>query len=282
MKKVLTIALLIAAFGVLFIGCGKDNEIDDQTAIGELIGTSGMFGQDMNYAEPVQMASSRSPIWPLFFWRSIVAGTRTRSVDVSGSTAEVTVQIPFTGLFNIITGTDTLPDTLQKTEADNAVISVSLERTGAITDPHRGWEITGVSGIDWTSSPSTTKNIVSVTIISSSGLINETFSDITVKRAPDDLPTVGLGDTVTITVITGDSTDLVFLHAHNSRSRFTSNGDGSFTGTWVTDTSSANYGGYRHCAFDVISHPTLFDNTAAYDAKAWGFLYKFVDAPVLE
>jgi hypothetical protein len=71
-------------------------------------------------------------------------------------------------------------------------------------------------------------------------------------------------------VDTGDATDSAWLHVHRARrTAMTSNGDGTFTGHFV----SSDRPGPRHFAVDVLSNGTLYDDVAPYDNVAWGMLY---------
>jgi len=59
------------------------------------------------------------------------------------------------------------------------------------------------------------------------------------------------------------------------RRSFVNNGDGSFSGTWVTAQLPLGASPYRHAAIDVIRHDTL-DGEDPYDSKVWGVIYRIM------
>jgi hypothetical protein len=62
---------------------------------------------------------------------------------------------------------------------------------------------------------------------------------------------------------------VVLFYDHDERRRFTNNGNGTYTFTFT----AGRFIGLRNFGIDVLSHGTLFDDTAAYDSNAWIFPY---------
>jgi hypothetical protein len=172
-----------------------------------------------------------------------------------------------------------------KPTVDIATRSAYFERKDPVDSPHRGWRLIQVSGLLIESSPST-REIDSVHVRTSKSNYDTTItlSYINDCRELEDLFTFGLDDTVTLTVFTTDPADSVYLHAYSHlfpllshvRRNFFNNGDGSFSGSWVTTSSIADTVAYRHAAIDVLKHSTL-DGDDGYDSQIWGVIYRIKD-----
>lgn len=105
-----------------------------------------------------------------------------------------------------------------------------------------------------------------------------TEGDMTRITLRDSILTFHFGDTITLTVTTGDATDSVYLHTLNfycrpHRRSFVNNGDGTFSGSWVINADTMSVDRYRHAAIDVIKHSTL-DGDDPYDSRIWGVIYR--------
>ncbi|KPL02283.1 MAG: hypothetical protein AMJ90_06275 [candidate division Zixibacteria bacterium SM23_73_2] len=174
---------------------------------------------------------------------------------------------------------------ISKPIKDVAQRNAYFERRGFVNSLHRGWRLIEVSGL-LVESSDCTREIDSVRIQSSNSQYDTTITQdyITDSHLLEDLFTFDLKDSITLTVYTTDPKDSVYLHAFshlfphlfNVRRSFDNNGDGSFSGTWVTRSDIADMVAYRHAAIDVIKHSTL-DGEDPYDSKAWGIIYRLKD-----
>jgi len=220
-----------------------------------------------------------------FFWRKIIS--RTRTINISIYPADATSIYPYA----YVTVIDTLYGELHilgkdangyrihliKPLTDEAVKSAYFVKIGRNDSPYRGWRLEGVSGLLSHSVPICTRVINQVHLVSSVYDRILTKEDITGITLRDSILTFNIGDTITLTVVTADSTDLVYLHtpSYNCRPHrrsFDNNGDGTFTGTWAIEDMPGAYGRH-HFAIDVIKHSTL-DGDDPYDSRIWGIIYR--------
>lgn len=227
-----------------------------------------------------------------FWWRRIFWGQTERSIDIDVHPVDLDHPYPYAN----VTVTDTLIGELHlikksgqgswswsdKPITDIATRSAYFERRRPIDSAYRGWDIIKVSGLLVESLPNT-REIDSLHIKSTLSGYDTTITETNIAQCIliDNLFTFGEEDSITVTVYTGDPTDSVYLHAYSRllpflihvRSSFTNNGDGSFSGTWVTADLPLGASPYRHAAIDVIKHGTL-DNDDAYDSRVWGVIYR--------
>jgi hypothetical protein len=294
--RILTLEVFILAILFVLGGCGKNEspmgpEIssDDETALRTFVGDNPeLFTFDF---EDVSLESQNGTsdqtllrdIDPVAFWREITQ--RGMEVDVhivfpGGDTlpyAEVTVTGHIQGLFHTVT----MDSHYTKEIDDTAVMYAYFEGrkpTESVNErPYRGWKLKKISGVEIASNPCT-KEILSVKISSSSGLVDTTIADVSSLWDIKDLFVFQPGDSVTLTVDTGNPEDLVFLHApFFFRRPFQHIGGGIFVGTWVTARDPHFARRWRHAFIDVIDHGSVFDDEMPYDSRAWGMVY-FVGA----
>lgn len=297
--RILTLEVFILAILFILGGCGKNEspvgpEIsgDDETILRAFVDEyPDLFTFDYeDYEDGSQETESWSPdpalprpIDPVAFWREIT--DKQREVDIhivqdSITTAEVTVTTYIQGLFHTVT----MDSHYTKQIDDTAVRYAYLEKerpgpSNGDTRRHGGWTLKKISGWEIFSHPCT-KQINSLQVTSSSGLVDTVITDISSLWDVEDLFVFQPGDSVTLTVDTGNPDDLVFLHAPRVfRRPFQHIGGGVFTGTWVTcqwpsvDVRPRP----KHATIDVIDHGTVFDDELPYDSRAWGMVY-FVGA----
>jgi hypothetical protein len=227
-----------------------------------------------------------------FWWRRIFWGQTKRSIDIDVHPVDLDHPYPYAN----VTITDTLTGELHlikksgqgnwswddKPITDIATRSAYFEKRRPVDSAYRGWDIIKVSGLLVRSVP-TTREIDSLHIKSTLSGYDTTIieSDIAQCILIENLFTFGEEDSITVTVYSGDPTDSVYLHAYfrpfpyhfHVRRSFINNGDGSFSGTWVTADLPLGASPYRHTAIDVIKHSTL-DNDDAYDSRIWGVIYR--------
>ncbi len=229
------------------------------------------------------MSKLLAEIDPVVFWREITH--RTKNIDISiyqdslMDYAEVTITTTLQGLFHTVT----MEVDYTKDIDDTAVRYAYLERSGSeqVGRRYGGWELKAISGWEIVSNPCT-KVIHSVQVISSSGSIDTTITDVSSLWNLEDLFVLDPGDSVTFTVDTGNPDDLVFLHApHFFRHPFRHIGGGVFQGTWVTAADPPHPARPRHATIDVIDHGTVFDDLMPYDSRAWGMSCFVGPGPVM-
>jgi hypothetical protein len=173
---------------------------------------------------------------------------------------------------------DTATVPLIKPFTEVATRKLLFQKRGPDRMFRRGWVLAGLSGIELVSVPNTAK-IDSVKI--ENGSNTKTITDILQIVMRPRTPGFSGGDSVQITVFTGDATDSVYLHAHHRflashqhiRRRMTNNGDGSFSGFWIVPNSLSP--GRWHFGVDVLKGNVLASNvTDDYDSRQWGVVYR--------
>ncbi|MCI0405502.1 MAG: hypothetical protein L0209_05445 [candidate division Zixibacteria bacterium] len=290
----MTKKLVFAAFGLTLLigalGCSNSVKTDpDQAAILRLINSnSDMTGSDVLSSSDntlSKVAVDTIKLW----WRQLLHRGRIigwgvrQPADSTHPFPSITVTLvdSLDGILHIV-GKDTTDSVhLQKPFVEVATRRLSFEKRAPDGEPFRGWVLAGVSGIELVSLPNTAK-IDSVTI--QSGTILQTVaakSILSITLRPDFIA-FGRGDSVNVTVYTGDPTDSVYLHAHlqviglpsHRRKRLTNNGDGSFSG-YIFIPSSSNFKGRWHLGFDVLKgHVLSSGDLNDYDSRQWGLLYR--------
>jgi len=295
-KKEPTIIIVGILFvAILFVigGCGKSTSPvgpqltgDDETNLRVLIEDNPeLFSYDIEDGSEEsqgvnQDIGNAKTIEPVAFWREITS--REREVDIhithpggdSLPCAEVTITTYYRGLFHTVS----MDSEYTKEIDDTAVRYAYLEKeshdgSDAQMRAYGGWRLKKVSGWEVASDPCT-KEIYSLQI--TSGSVDTTIADMSSLWDLEDLLAFDPGDSVTLTVDTGNPEDLVFLHAPLCvRRSFKHIGGGIFTGTWVTteDPHVAARSRPRHAAIDVIDHGTVFDDELPYDSRVWGMVY---------
>jgi hypothetical protein len=228
---------------------------------------------------------SEAPLDPFFFWRQIAHRTLTfqfafADTDTTGlpTTAFVTVNRHFTGTFNIVPRDPAhpdLPDTgtvIQKPLLDHWVRHFRLKRIYVTGFDRPVWKLAGASAVDVTSEPATS-SITSVRV--QSATLDTTLTDPSVIIPLREVLRFSPEDTVTVTVTTPRTDDVVLLYHHDRRLRLASNGDGTYSGKFHTGL----FTGWRHFAVNALSHGTLYDTVEPYDSKAWVYPYVVVGGP---
>ncbi len=299
-KKGLQIVMVeFLVLAVLFVlgGCGKsqgpvgpDSSGGDEASLRAFVEDNpDLFTFDFD--DGSQESQNLSPdqallktIEPVAFWREITC--REKNIDIYVvqdsllTCAEVTITTYLQGLFHTVT----MDSDYTKEIDDTAVRYAYLEKEnpGEGKRLYGGWELKKVSGWEMASDPCT-KEIYSVQITSSSGLVDTTITNVSDLWYLEDLFVFDLGDSVTLTVDTGNPDDVVFLHApFFHRHPFKHIGGGVFEGTWVTVEEHISSRRPRHAAIDVIDHGTIFDDEMLYDSRAWGMVYYVGEGPGLE
>jgi hypothetical protein len=258
----------------------EDLQADEEAVVDLLYDEAGMF-DDGSRGEGEQLGPNQAPpsapTQPLFWWREITGIIRHVDATVEYPEegypyADVTITLDLTGTYNILT----MEETYGKDLHDVGVRYAYLERQGERWERFRGWRLLSLSGMEIVSQPST-RMVNSVHVSSSMGSVDTTLTDVSTLVPVEDLFSFEPGEEVTVTVDTGDGTDLVFLHTRFWRRPFTHIGGGVFEGTWTVAEDPVHPEWRRRAAVDVITAETLFDSEAPYDSHAWVVPYR-VDA----
>ena len=294
--KLIVGGMLLVLFVFLFASCGKKSTNPapdlDKEAILKLVAED-----TTTFTEEITDTSvPDTSVFPKiagvdtvkFWWRKINSITRTKTVSIypADSThpypyANVTVMDTLTGNLHIL-GRDSSGNRVRsiKPLKDVATRSAYYEKRGTNNSPSRGWRLEGVSGLLSYSVQICARQINQVHLVSSGGY-DRTFTEdsITKITSRDSILSFNIGDTITLTVATGDSTDSVYLHTSTyyyrrpHRRSFVNNSDGTFTGSWVIGGDVLGDSEHRHAAIDVIKHSTL-DGDDPYDSRIWGVIYR--------
>jgi hypothetical protein len=193
--------------------------------------------------------------------------------------AYVSITDTLYGFFHIL-GKDSVGNRihLAKPLKEVAKANAYFEKRGNNNQPYRGWRLIEISNMLFYSAPTCTRTIESVHITTTSSGYDLTLypEDMLETMSLDSVLTFQIGDSVTLTVSTGDASDSVYLHVWHFfqflRESFHNNGDGTFSGTWLIPTS-ADLLPWYHCAIDVIEHSTI-DGDGIYDSRSWGLTFK--------
>lgn len=292
MKKLLAQILGLALVAGLLAGCGKTGPsepqglaatptAEDVSQVNAAVAANGDYVEEDVFEsnEPTQLdpaGPGMAAIRPLFWWRTIHSVTRRFETqflnpDSAGrpTLAIVTVHKRLLGSFNIVAGDSAAhPDSLLRKRLDDRwERRLALVRVRADSAGRSMWRLAGTSGVQVTSAGATTR-IQGVRV--QAGALDTTITDPLQLHRLRRVLHIPAGTEVTVTVTTGNASDLVLLYRWHHRFRFHNNGDGSFTFRWTTGTE----GGLRHFGVNALSRGTLFDDAAPYDSQAW--LFPFV------
>lgn len=296
-EKFLIGGMILVLVFLFFSGCKKSTSPTvnlDQQAILSLVATdTTSFPKEI-----VQSDSSGFPkISPIdtvkFWWRKVDRVARKVNVTIyaADSThtrpyAYVTVTDTAYGHLRII-GRDSSGTAmvLSKPLEDLATKSAYFVKTGLDADAHRGWTLQGISGLLIHSVIYNTRVINSVHISAPGKNLTLLETDITRIIPIDSLLTFHVGDSITLTVTTGDASDSVYLHTLDChmlnckphREDFENLHNGTFVMTGVIGDEMENgfHGmGKRHVAIDVIKHTSLDTTDGPYDSRIWGIHYQ--------
>jgi hypothetical protein len=241
----------------------------------------------------VGLPGTDAAIEPAFWFRRIRSHERSFDVefehpDTNTVIAHVTVTDRLLGSFNVATRPDTLDgevvqrSLISKPLADTSIRKAVFTRHRCVRDDDPAtdedaedradgyrdgwsrWRLVALSGHEVTSDAGT-RAIQSVRL--QAGDVDVTVTDpLELKRVRGELIHLPPATPVSVTVQTGDPTDVVVLYTRWGRQRLRLAENGTFEGRFPTPA----YFGLRHIAVNALSHGTLFDDVAPYDSKAWG------------
>ncbi len=298
MKPKFAIRSAVVVLGTaLLAGCGTSPtspgkvQTTDQSQVTGVIGAQGSLIDDgllevstqvsMAPALPGSQNAGTVAIQPFTFWRTIQTETRQfqfafSDTDSTGhpTTAVVTLLRDFGGTFNVVPqsttnpGTPDLANIVHKPLEDHWKRLILFKRVPMTGFDQPVWRIAGISGVDVTSQGATT--VINSVRVQDGGGLDTTITDPLafihlrqmLRFAPD--------DSVTLTVTTPRTDDVVVFYHFDRRVRFTNNGNGTYTYGFRTSA----YDGWRHFGVNALSHGTLYDDQLPYDSKAWILPYQ--------
>lgn len=281
--RALTAVVLLAATASLngcfnsgdSIGAADDPTTDEQAIESVAFDEMGAY-TDLDprfYASEADDVPESAPINTHRWRRELVSFDKTIDItihkpDDAPATANVTLSGESIGLLHLWACTEDDVVKWTKDFDDHGIRRLVFQKVRETTRAHRGWKLVGMSGVE-IQSTGTTRAIRSVRV--QAGDVDETITNVSDLVRIGNLLHLPNESEVTVTVATGDPTDAVYLHLRHDRRRLEleSNDDGTFTGRYRTGDGR----GPRHAVIDVLSHDTLYDDTAAYDNIAWGFTY---------
>lgn len=285
---------LLSLFATLFVvgalaGCGKSSSTmgptatggataQDQAQVAAAVADNAGYIDEDAYSSTDQTEIGTgvglAAIRPLHFWRTIESIDRRIETVYSNNdslgrptTAIVTIRKHVLGKFNILAGaideTDTTRTVLHKLLDDRWVRRLALHRVRIDSSGTRQvWRVVGVSGVEVTSADATT-NITSLRV--QAGAVDTTITNPLELYRLRHMLLVSGSQTMRLTATTGRNDDVVVLYRYLGRRPFVNNGDGTYTAEFLL----GDFPGIRHIGVNAFSHGTLFDDTAAYDSKAW-------------
>lgn len=289
--------LALLALSVTLAGCsrspvspiGSGQGSAEQTAVTTTLASSPEFTSDSLMdvgstpspfgAQWTGPAGPAAAITPRYWWRTISSAERSLTFAFSDSDstgrprqADVTVTRHLLGQLNIYKAMegDTMhldsANVVHKPIDDTWVRHLRLRRFVFHESGQSVWFVTGVSGVNVTSNP-TSESIQSVRV-QATGL-DTTLTDPAALWTLPQLCHVAPGDSLMLTATTSHTDDIVLAYWHDRRERFHANGDGTYSFKLRLGDSELN--GPRFFAVNALSHDTLYDDTLPYDSAAWIF-----------
>jgi len=282
-----TFMLLGLSISLVFAGCQKNpeepSELDEQ-AIRDIMKDSEWFEVNEHFeGAAVDDSGSadtthviKDTIVPILWGRMVTGEPDSKAeITVIGDSAFVSFTIHTVGTLSIL---GLHPDSgwvgIDKPLSETFQLYAIFKRTGTATDPHRGWELTDISGASGRSDSVSTVRIDSVRIQSMS------YADTVLRDPLDIFPVENAislisGEQVTLTVYANGASHRLFLHVFvpiwpwHVRLPFENGGDGTYTGVWNVQLIPA----VRFAVFDCLHYGTLHDDEYPYDFDGWLFPY---------
>jgi len=280
--------LLLALLLPVFAGCGRTGDLQAPTAGGATTASDAAqiataleanpeyVNEDVwQNADPLTLdpGTGLAAIRPLRFWRDIRdvrtdVQTEYLNPDDQGrpTLAIATVRRQLRGSFNILAGSPDDP-TVEPTPVRKPLDDLWTRRVAFVRQPLADgtpgrWRLAGTSAVEVHTRAGQTR--VTSLRIQAGGLDTTITEPLELHRLrrilllPPDAE-------VLLTATTQAPDDVVLFHGRDLRLRFVSHDDGTHTFRFP----SGHFPGLRHFGVDALSHGTLFDDTAPYDANAW-------------
>ena len=290
-QQVKSLAIALIALTAL-TGCSKSPSSPTSTAsTDQTLATAAMTVNPNLVADDVFSASASTAAFgakangrndpaaaidPRYFWRHITSSTRSITFAFSDSDstgrprqADAVVTRHLMGTFNILKAMPTdsthfdSANVVHKNLDDTWVRHLHLQRVASGDSGHTEWHVVKVSGAMVTSAGATTQ-IQSLRL--QGGGVDTTITDPLQYWTLAHTFAFAAGDSITLTVTTNHTDDIVLGYWHDSRERFRNNGDGTYTRVLHIQSGDS---GYRWCGVNALSHGTLFDDALPYDSRAW-------------
>jgi len=295
-RRLLITGIVLALAGALVYGCSKSPTAPaapttDNGQVSNLLTQAASLVDDQLAEDNSQVVASalresgglysaQAAVKPFAWWQNITGETRTWSfafadTDTTGhpTTCVATLSKHMTGTLVIIPVSPA-----DSTQADTSRIDKPIDKTltrkvmlkrMTLAGEHV-WRVTEVSGA-FVTTPGSSVDIMSLHIHSSSG-VDTTITDPLQWNSLRHVLAFTTSDTVTVTATTSHTDDAVYIHRWDWRHRLRSNGDGTYTFSWVTSTWS----GWRHFGIQAMTHGSIYDDTAPFDMEAWHMPFRVV------
>lgn len=287
-RRNLTRIAIVLAGVVVVAGCGKTStgptpgaDTEQAQITSYMAGNPGLI-DDQLFTDPASLPLSRlagtnAAITPRWFWRRITVSTPHLTFQFSDTDsvgrprlAAVTLTRQLIGTFDILpaaSGDTTMLDSahiVQKPLDDTWTRHLLFKRCVVPGSDQPQWRLIAASGVQVNSS-GMTEQIQSVRV--QTGAMDTTLTDPLQLFVVAHCMHVAAGDSVTLTVTTSRTDDVVLAFYRDLRLRFHANGDG----TYVIKLPVGNLLGMRFFGVNALSHGTLYDDALPYDSQAWLF-----------
>ncbi len=247
-----------------------------------LVNTSTSTAVSMNRARNAAL-SIEATITPRYFWRTIVSAVPHFAItfadtDSTGRplVADVVVTRHLLGTFNILKASATDPTVLDSADIvhkplDDQWVRILRLRRNLLGDEPNVWRIVAATGVKVPSNGATTS--IQSLRIQSTGVDTTITDPLQFWHAVHYLH-FAAGDSVQLTATTTRMNDIVLAYWHDTRARFTNNGDGTYSFTLHVGETT----GFFHFGVNALSNGTLYDDSLPYDSMAW-ILHCYVGSP---
>lgn len=292
---------LVAAVAIVAIaGCGGKTATApgpsnaEQTAVTTSVTAApdllddGLVNSSANTAVTMNRArngalSIEAAITPRFFWRTIVSAVPRLTfafsdTDSTGRPRQVDVMVTrrLLGTFNILKASATNPAVLDSAHVihkplDDQWVRFLRLRRNLLGDEPNLWRIVAATGVKVTSNGATTS--IQSLRVQATGVDTTIIDPLQFWHAVHFLH-FAAGDSIQLTVTTSRTDDIVLAYWHDTRARFTNNGDGTYSFTLHVGDAD----GFYHFGVNALSNGTLMDDTLPYDSMAW-IIHCFVGPP---
>ena len=296
MKAKWNLVLVAAAVSaLLMIGCSKEDEgsdaITDEEALQQLVledqeieGVEAWSGDDNLEGGG---GGLDEPIDPVRWGRVGRRHLQSVNVVIEGDTfATITTTTTFNGEFRIgAQVNDSMWNYYAKPMYNTIVRKAHAIRVDRTPRPRLNWRITEITPIVLTSSDPNPHTIepVRVEVYKNVGEGLELVADVTdplnTYFSRDNLPWASTEQELEIIVHANTTSPgvgvlhpHVYRHGRHPRLMLEDNGDGTYSGTYVTGA----HPGVFMSGFDLLDYETLYDSEGAYDAGGWAIPYRIV------
>ena len=285
-SRLLAAGFAAALVAALAIGCGKSvtapTPLNDSGQVSATLASSATLVDDglaedttsaSAAAASLRPASVQATVRPFTWWQRITSETRTWTLAFADTDSTghpracvATLTKHLTGFLVVVPQSPS-----DSTQPDTTVITKPLDKTltrkvllwHLTIGDVRVWKVVAITGAAVTT-PAAVTHIQSVRLHSSSG-VDTTITDPLQWNSLRHVIRFGTNDTVTVTVTTLRTDDVVYIHRWDWRHRLHNNLDTTYSWTWVTSA----WPGWRHMGLQAMSNGSLYDDSARFDMQAW-------------